>query len=91
AASKAAIDTFTKGLSLEIAAEGIRVNAVRPGIMDTEMHASGGQRDRPRQLAPSIPMQRAGHAEEVAAAIVWLLSEEASYITGALLDISGGR
>jgi NAD(P)-dependent dehydrogenase (short-subunit alcohol dehydrogenase family) len=91
AASKAAIDTFTKGLSLEVAAEGIRVNAVRPGIVDTEIHASGGQPGRARELAPSVPMQRAGHADEVAAAIVWLLGDDASYVTGAIVDVTGGR
>ena len=91
AASKAAIDTFTLGLAREVAAEGIRVNAVRPGIIDTGIHASGGLPDRAAQLAPTVPMQRAGSVEEVAQAIVWLLSDEASYTTGALLDVSGGR
>jgi NAD(P)-dependent dehydrogenase (short-subunit alcohol dehydrogenase family) len=91
AASKGAIDTFTLGLAKELAAEGVRVNAVRPGIIDTEIHASGGQPDRAIELAPQIPMQRPGHADEVARAIVWLLSEEASYTTGALLDVGGGR
>lgn len=91
AASKGAIDTFTLGLAREVAAEGIRVNAVRPGIIDTDIHASGGQPDRVRQLAPQVPMQRAGTADEVAAAIVWLLSDEASYTTGAVLDSTGGR
>jgi NAD(P)-dependent dehydrogenase (short-subunit alcohol dehydrogenase family) len=91
AAAKAAIDTFTLGLAREVAAEGVRVNAVRPGIIETEIHASGGQPDRARQLAPQVPMQRAGTAEEVAAAILWLLSDEASYTTGALVDVSGGR
>ena len=91
AASKGAIDTFTIGLAKEVAAEGIRVNAVRPGITDTGIHASGGQPDRARQLAPQIPMQRPGTAEEIAHAIVWLLSDEASYTTGALLDVGGGR
>ena len=91
AASKGAIDTFTLGLAREVAAEGIRVNAVRPGIIETEIHASGGQPDRARQLAPIVPMQRAGSAMEVAQAIVWLLSEDASYTTGALIDVAGGR
>ena len=91
AASKAAIDTFTLGLAREVAAEGIRVNAVRPGIIETEIHASGGQADRVRQITPQLPMQRAGSADEVAQAIVWLLSDAASYTTGAILDVSGGR
>jgi NAD(P)-dependent dehydrogenase (short-subunit alcohol dehydrogenase family) len=91
AAAKGAIDTFTLGLAREVATEGIRVNAVRPGIIDTDIHASGGQPDRAAQLAPMVPMQRAGTAEEVAAAIVWLLSDEASYTTGAVVDVAGGR
>ena len=91
AASKGAIDVFTIGLAREVAAEGVRVNAVRPGVIDTEIHASGGQPDRAHELAPSIPMQRAGSADEVAQAIVWLLSDAASYTTGALVDVSGGR
>ncbi|MEF3132687.1 SDR family oxidoreductase [Rhizobium sp. 268] len=91
AASKAAIDTFTVGLSRELAAEGIRVNAVRPGIIETDLHASGGLPDRAREMAPSVPMQRAGTAEEVADAILYLLSPSASYITGAILNVSGGR
>ena len=91
AASKGAIDTFTIGLAREVATEGVRVNAVRPGITDTEIHASGGQPDRVQRIAPLIPMQRAGSAEEIAAAIVWLLSDEAAYTTGALLDVTGGR
>lgn len=91
AASKAAIDTFTIGLSKEIAAEGIRVNAIRPGIIETDIHASGGQPDRPKEMASSIPMKRTGQAEEVADAIVYLLSSSASYITGAILNVSGGR
>ena len=91
AAAKAAIDTFTLGLAREVATEGVRVNAVRPGIIDTDIHASGGQPDRARQLAPQIPMQRPGTAEEVAAAVMWLMSDEASYTTGALLDVNGGR
>jgi NAD(P)-dependent dehydrogenase (short-subunit alcohol dehydrogenase family) len=91
AASKGAIDTFTLGLAKEVATEGIRVNAVRPGIIDTDIHASGGQPDRAKQVAPQVPMQRAGTADEVAQAILWLMSPQASYTTGALLDVSGGR
>jgi len=91
AASKGAIDAFTVGLAKEVALEGIRVNAVRPGIIETDIHASGGQPDRVRQMAPLVPMQRAGSALEVAQAIVWLLSNESSYSTGALLDVAGGR
>jgi NAD(P)-dependent dehydrogenase (short-subunit alcohol dehydrogenase family) len=91
AASKGAIDTLTVGLAKEVAAEGIRVNAVRPGIIDTEIHASGGQPDRASLLAASVPMQRPGSAQEVAQTIVWLLSDHASYVTGALLDVTGGR
>ena len=91
AASKGAIDSFTVGLAREVAAEGVRVNAVRPGIIDTDIHASGGQPDRAFASAALIPMQRPGTAEEVAAAIVWLLSDEACYTTGAILDVSGGR
>ena len=91
AASKGAIDTFTVGLAREVAAEGIRVNAVRPGIIDTDIHASGGQPERAHQSVALIPMQRPGTAEEVAAAIVWLLSDQARYTTGAILDVSGGR
>ena len=91
AAAKGAIDTFTIGLAKELAAEGIRVNAVRPGIIETDIHASGGLPNRARDLAPQVPMQRAGTAHEVAQAIVWLLGEDAGYTTGALLDIAGGR
>ena len=91
AASKGAIDSLTIGLSREVAGEGIRVNAVAPGIIATEIHASGGEPDRVERLGPGVPMGRAGTAEEVAAPIVWLLSEEASYTTGAILDIGGGR
>jgi NAD(P)-dependent dehydrogenase (short-subunit alcohol dehydrogenase family) len=91
AATKAAIDTFTLGLAHEVVADGIRVNAVRPGVIDTEIHASGGQPDRAQRLAPAIPMQRPGTAEEVAQAICWLLSDEASYTTGSVLDVGGGR
>jgi NAD(P)-dependent dehydrogenase (short-subunit alcohol dehydrogenase family) len=91
AASKGAIDSFTIGLAREVAAEGVRVNAVRPGIIDTDIHASGGQPDRAFASAALIPMQRPGTAQEVAAAIVWLLSDESRYTTGAILDVSGGR
>ncbi|MGI4779487.1 MAG: SDR family oxidoreductase [Janthinobacterium lividum] len=91
AASKGAIDSFTLGLAKEVADEGIRVNAVRPGLVDTEIHASGGQPERAHRLAPVVPMRRIGNAGEIAGAIVWLLSAEASYTTGALLDVSGGR
>jgi NAD(P)-dependent dehydrogenase (short-subunit alcohol dehydrogenase family) len=91
AAAKGAIDTFTVGLAREVAEEGIRVNAVRPGTIDTEIHASGGQPDRAQRVAAMIPMKRPGKAEEIARAIVWLLSDDASYTTGALLDVSGGR
>lgn len=91
AASKGAIDTFTKGLALEVAEEGIRVNGVRPGIIDTEIHASGGEPDRARKLRDIIPMKREGSAQEVAEAILWLMSGKASYVTGATLDVSGGR
>jgi NAD(P)-dependent dehydrogenase (short-subunit alcohol dehydrogenase family) len=91
AASKGAIDTMTIGLARETAREGIRVNAVRPGLVDTTIHASGGQPDRIERLAPAIPMGRAGHPSEIAHAIVWLCSDEASYVTGALIDVSGGR
>jgi NAD(P)-dependent dehydrogenase (short-subunit alcohol dehydrogenase family) len=91
AAAKAGIDIFTLGLAREVAAEGIRVNAVRPGIIDTDIHASGGQPDRAAQMAPQVPLQRAGTANEVAQAIVWLLSDESSYSTGAVIDVTGGR
>ena len=91
AASKGAIDTMTLGLSKEVADEGIRVNAVRPGIIETEIHASGGEPGRIQRVAPMVPMQRAGTADEVAKTILWLLSDEASYLTGALVDVSGGR
>jgi NAD(P)-dependent dehydrogenase (short-subunit alcohol dehydrogenase family) len=91
AAAKGAIDTFTLGLAREVAAEGVRVNGVRPGIIGTDIHSSGGEPDRAERLAPSVPMQRAGSADEVAAAIVWLLSAEASYVTGSTLDVAGGR
>ncbi len=91
AASKGAIDTFTRGLAQEVAAEGIRVNGVRPGIIDTDIHADSGDRGRPQTASAIIPMGRPGSADEVAAAIVWLLSAEASYTSGALLDVGGAR
>ena len=91
AAAKGAIDAFTIGLSKEVAADGIRVNAVRPGLIETEIHASGGLPNRVRELAHQVPMQRGGTAEEVAQAIVWLLSPEASYTTMSLVEVSGGR
>jgi len=91
AATKGAIDSFTLGLAREVAAEGIRVNAVRPGLIETDIHASGGLPDRVRDLQHQVPMQRGGTAEEVAQAIVWLLSDAASYTTMSLLDVSGGR
>jgi NAD(P)-dependent dehydrogenase (short-subunit alcohol dehydrogenase family) len=91
AASKGAIDSFTIGLAREVAQEGVRVNAVRPGIIDTDIHAAGGQPDRAHTAAALIPMQRPGTADEIAAAIIWLLSDAASYTTGAIIDVSGGR
>ncbi len=91
AASKGAIDTFTKGLALEVADEGIRVCGVRPGIVDTDIHASGGEPDRVEKVRSALPMKREGRPGEIASAIVWLMSDEASYITGTSLDVSGGR
>ena len=91
AAAKGAIDVFTMGLAKEVALEGIRVNAVRPGIIETEIHASGGAPDRAAQMAPLVPMQRAGSADEVAQAVVWLMSDASSYTTGAVIDVTGGR
>ena len=91
AASKAAIDTFTIGLAREVATEGVRVNAIRPGIIDTDIHASGGLPDRAKDMAPSIPMQRPGTAGEVADAVLYLLSSNSSYVTGAIMNVSGGR
>lgn len=91
AASKAALDTMTVGLAREVAGEGVRVNGVRPGFIDTEIHAQGGEPGRLERLAPSIPLGRGGQPGEVAHAVLWLLSEEASYVTGTLLDVAGGR
>jgi NAD(P)-dependent dehydrogenase (short-subunit alcohol dehydrogenase family) len=91
AASKGAIDSFTVGLAREVAQEGIRVNAVRPGIVDTEIHASGGQPHRIAAIRGMVPMKREGQPDEIAHAALWLLSDEASYTTGAILDVSGGR
>ena len=91
AASKGAIDSFTVGLGQEVAGEGIRVAGIRPGLIDTDIHASGGEPDRAHRLAHMVPMKRVGSAEEIANAIVWLMSDEASYVTSAILDVSGGR
>ena len=91
AASKGAIDSFTIGLGYEVANEGIRVAGIRPGLIDTDIHASGGEPDRAHRLAPNVPMKRIGTADEIANAIVWLMSDEASYVTSATLDVSGGR
>ena len=91
AASKGAIDSFTIGLGHEVANEGIRVAGIRPGLIDTDIHASGGEPDRAHRLAHNVPMKRVGTADEIANAIVWLMSDEASYVTSAILDVSGGR
>lgn len=91
AAAKAAVDTLTLGLAREVATEGIRVNAVRPGLIYTDIHASGGEPGRVERLSHTIPMGRGGTAEEVASAVMWLLSDEASYVTGSILDVTGGR
>jgi len=91
AAAKGAVDSMTIGLAKELATDGIRVNAVRPGVIDTEIHASGGEPQRVARVAASIPLGRGGRADEVAEAILWLASEQASYTTGSLLDVSGGR
>jgi NAD(P)-dependent dehydrogenase (short-subunit alcohol dehydrogenase family) len=91
AASKGAIDSFTVGLGQEVAGEGIRVAGIRPGLIDTDIHASGGEPDRAHRLAHMVPMKRVGQAEEIANAIVWLMSDDASYVTSTTLDVSGGR
>ena len=91
AAAKGAVDAFTLGLAREVATEGIRVNAVRPGIIETEIHASGGQPDRAAQMAPGVAMKRAGTADEVAQAVLWLLGADSSYTTGSVVDVTGGR
>lgn len=91
AASKGAVDALTIGLAKEVAADGIRVNGVRPGLIDTDIHASGGDASRPARLASTVPMRRTGTAEEVARSILWLLSDEASYCTGVTINVSGGR
>ncbi len=91
AASKGAVDTLCIGLAKEVATEGVRVNVVRPGVIDTEIHARGGQPNRIEQMRPLLPMGRAGEAAEVADAVVWLLGDEASYCTGSILDVTGGR
>ena len=91
AASKGAIDSFTLGLAKEVGAEGIRVNAVSPGLIDTDIHASTGLPDRVERFAPTVPIPRAGTADEVAAPILWLLSDAASYVTAANIHVAGGR
>ncbi|VDR24766.1 Cyclopentanol dehydrogenase [Raoultella terrigena] len=91
AASKGAVDTLTTGLALEVAAQGIRVNGVRPGFIYTEMHASGGEPGRVERVKAALPMQRGGQPEEVAQAIAWLLSDKASYVTGSFLELAGGK
>lgn len=91
AASKGAIDTFTTGLAREVAGEGVRVNAIRPGLIATDIHASGGDPDRLKRLGSTVPIGREGQPEEIARAALWLLSDDASYVTGAILDVTGGR
>lgn len=90
AASKGAVDTLTKGLALEVAEEGIRVNAVRPGLIHTDMHASGGEPSRVQRLKSTIPLQRGGHPAEVAEAILWLATDKSSFVTGSFIDTTGG-
>jgi NAD(P)-dependent dehydrogenase (short-subunit alcohol dehydrogenase family) len=91
AATKGAVDTLTLGLAAEVGPSGIRVNAVRPGLIRTDIHADGGEPGRVDRLAAGVPLRRGGDAEEVAATVVWLLSDAASYVSGALIDVSGGR
>ena len=91
AASKGAMDSFTTGLSLELASQGIRVNAVRPGFIATEIHQDGGEPERLQRVTPMIPLGRAGQPYEVASAVAWLLSNQASYVTGAFIDLAGGK
>lgn len=91
AATKGAVDTLTIGLATELGPHGVRVNAVRPGVIDTDIHASGGEPGRVLRVAPNIPLRRGGHADEVAATIVWLMSDDASYVSGTMLDVAGGR
>ena len=91
AASKGAVNSFTIGLAREVANEGIRVNAVAPGLIESDIHVAAGDPDRPRRMAPMIPMQRSGEPEEIAEGVVWLLSPAASYVTGTILEIGGGR
>jgi NAD(P)-dependent dehydrogenase (short-subunit alcohol dehydrogenase family) len=91
AASKGAIDTFTRGLAIEVAADGIRVNAVSPGLIETDIHATSSIPNRLATLAPTVPMRRAGTPQEVAETILWLLSDNASYVSGTIVDVGGGR
>jgi NAD(P)-dependent dehydrogenase (short-subunit alcohol dehydrogenase family) len=91
AGSKAAVDALALGLSKELAADGVRVNSVRPGLIDTEIHAKGGEPDRAFRIGATTPMGRPGTPDEVAEAVVWMLSDAASYVTGAVLDVAGGR
>jgi NAD(P)-dependent dehydrogenase (short-subunit alcohol dehydrogenase family) len=91
AASKGAVNSYTLGLAREVAHEGIRVNAVAPGLVESDLHGDNGDPDRPSRMAPSIPMQRSGEPEEIAEGVIWLLSPVASYVTGTILEIGGGR